>query len=261
MNTVRSVCVGLMLAALATPAAAQTFNDIELGKKLFDGICARCHGFDGVGGEGPNLNKPTLNRAPDDQSLTAVIRDGIPARGMPRVRRLSANETQQLVAYVRSLGQNAPVATSGNASNGKAVYEKSNCANCHVIKGQGGTLGPELSAIGSRRSPLYLQQALEKPGETLPRGVLSVPGRGFDEFLLLRIVPRNGQPVQGMRVNEDPFTIQIKDANNQFHSFRKVDVQISKASQKSLMPSYKDRLSVGERDDLIAYLLSLRGGN
>src|ERR687883_636470 len=89
----------------AAPAAGQTKGDITEGKKLFDGMCARCHGVEGTGDEGPALNHPTLTRAPDDESLRTIIRDGIPDRGMPRVRRLTENELDHLVAYVRSIGR------------------------------------------------------------------------------------------------------------------------------------------------------------
>ena len=83
------ITVAILVLALV---AAQDTTDIQKGKQLFEGLCSRCHGFDGAGGEGPNLNRPTLTRAQDDESLRAIIRDGIPDRGMPRVRRTTDNE-------------------------------------------------------------------------------------------------------------------------------------------------------------------------
>jgi putative heme-binding domain-containing protein len=243
-----------------TQGFAQNSPDVEQGKRLFEGMCARCHGFDGVGGEGPNLNKPNLSRAADDESLRALIRDGLPSRGMPRPRRLSPNELQQLVSYLRSIGRTVPAAHPGNPDQGRAIYERSGCTGCHIIKGVGGSLGPELSDIGARRAADYLRKALLNPGAALPRGVLSVPGRGFDEFLLVRVTTRDGHDVRGMRINEDTFTIQLRDGNNQFHSFQKSDLtRIDKETGTSLMPGYKDRLGATEIDDLIAYLLSLGG--
>src|SRR4030095_15408212 len=103
---------------------AQNPADIQKGKQLFEGLCSRCHGFDGTGGEGPNLNRPTLTRAQDDEALRAIIRDGIPDRGMPRVRETTDNEQRQLAAYVRSLGRAAPAARAGDAQKGYAVYQR-----------------------------------------------------------------------------------------------------------------------------------------
>ena len=63
-----------------------------------------------------------------------------------------------------------------------------------------------------------------------------------------------------IRVNEDPFTIQLRDPANRFHSFRKSDTKaIEKEFGKSLMPSYRGRLTDAETEDLVAYLASLRG--
>jgi mono/diheme cytochrome c family protein len=58
--------VPILIAALAL---SQSPTDLQKGKQLFEGLCSRCHGFDGTGGEGPNLNRPTLTRAQDDESL------------------------------------------------------------------------------------------------------------------------------------------------------------------------------------------------
>ena len=87
-----------------------------------------------------------------------------------------------------------------------------------------------------------------------------VPGRGFVEFLPVRVVTGDGREVRGVRINEDPFTIQLRDTTNQFHSYRKSDLkQLDKEFGKSLMPSFRGRLTDAEVEDLVAYLASLRG--
>jgi len=66
--------------------------------------------------------------------------------------------------------------------------------------------------------------------------------------------------VRGVRINEDPFSIQIRDVGNQFHSFRKSDVkEIDKEFGKSLMPGFRGRLTDNEIEDLVSYLSSLLG--
>jgi len=63
-----------------------------------------------------------------------------------------------------------------------------------------------------------------------------------------------------MRVNEDSFTIQLRDASGKYQSFRKADlIKMSRETKSSLMPSYSGKFSAAEMDDLIAYLASLRG--
>jgi putative heme-binding domain-containing protein len=249
-----------MVVFLIALTLAQNPADIQKGKQLFEGLCSDCHGFEGTGGRAPSLNRPTLSRAQDDDSLRAVIRDGLPDRGMPRVRRTTDGEQRQLMAYVRSLGRTARVASIGDPQKGNAVYQRSGCASCHVIKGEGGTTGPELSTIGMQRGTDYLRQAVVDPAAALPHGTLPVPSRNLDEFLPVRIVTREGREVRGLRINEDTFTIQIRDSNNELHSFRKGELrEIEKEFGKSLMPAFKDRLAASDVNDLVAYLSSLRG--
>ena len=248
-----------VLALFSVAAWAQT-SDLEKGKQLFLGMCSRCHGLTGAGGEGPNLNRPVLTNAPDDEALRAVIRDGIPERGMPRIRRFTDSELTAMVVFVRSLGGGANAAAMGNASNGKAVYQRLGCSSCHTVAGAGGIMGPELTDIGAHRAPDYLRQAIVEPAAALPRGVMAVPGRGFDEFLPVRAVTQNGQEVRGVRVNEDSFTIQIRDTAGRLYSLRKIDLrQLDKQTGKSLMPDYKSKVSGSDLDDLVAYLASLGG--
>jgi len=249
----------LGLAILPT-LAAQSSADIAKGKQLFLGMCSRCHGAEGGGGEGPNLNKPVLTRAADDEALRAIITTGIPDRGMPRTRRLTVNELNSIAAYVRSLGRTGQAAVHGNRENGRVLYQKFGCSSCHVIGGQGGTLGPELTNIGARRSVDYLRQSIVEPAAALPRGSSEVPGRGFNEFLPVRVVTRDGREVTGVRVNEDSFTIQLRDASSRIYSFQKADLQsLDKQFGTSLMPEYKTKASAPEVDDLVAYLATLGG--
>ena len=259
MKTIASL---VFLAALVLPrlSAAQSVSDIDGGKTLFGGLCVTCHGFEGTGGSGPPLNRPKLLRAPDDAALRVIISDGIPERGMPRVRRTTENELRQLVAYVRSLGKTAKSTVRGNAKNGLDVYGKLNCAGCHIVNGQGGTLGPALTDIGALRGPQYLRQAIAEPAAALPSGTLAVPGRGYSEYLPVRVVMKDGREIRGLRLNEDLFTIQLRDVSGKFQSIRKTEAElVRKEIGTSLMPSFSNRLSATELDDLVAYLSSLGG--
>jgi cytochrome c oxidase cbb3-type subunit 3 len=245
---------------LPLAAAAAASSDFEQGKRLFQGMCVTCHGFEGAGGDAPPLNRPKLERAPDDAALRAVIGEGIPERGMPRVRRMTDNELRQLVSYVRSLGQTNTFPISGSPQNGAEIYQRLGCATCHIVKGQGGSLGPDLTNIGRMRGVEYLRLAVVDPAATLPRGTLPVPARGYSEYLPVLAVTRDGKQVQGMRINEDVFTIQLRDMTNQIHSFRKADLtRLEKQRNTSLMPPLAAQLAPAELNDLVAYLSSLRG--
>jgi len=198
--------------------------------------------------------------AHNDEELRAIIRDGIPDRGMPRIRRFTDVELRQMVGFVHSLGSVAGGTAAGDHEKGREVYRKLGCQSCHIVAGEGGDFGPELTAIGSRRAPDYLRQAVIDPGAALPRGA-PIPGRGFSEFLPVRLVTQDGHEVNGVRVNEDSFTIQVKDVSSKLYSFRKTDVkQLDKLFGKSMMPEYKARVTAAELEDLVAYLGGLGAG-
>lgn len=101
----------------------------------------------------------------------------------------------------------------------------------------------------SDRSASYLKEILVSPATTMPEG-----------FLLVEAITPSGVRIEGIRVNEDTFSIQIKDATGEFHSLRKVDLkQLRKLRGETPMPSYKGVFNESEFEDLVAYLASLRG--
>jgi len=255
-----AVAVAAAIGAVPARGAAQNNIDVDSGRRLFQGMCVECHGAGGAGGDAPSLNRPRLNHAADDKALANVIANGIPNTAMPRVRRFTEGELQQLVAYVRSLGRMAQDRVPGDARKGAAIYKSLSCSSCHIVAGEGGTLGPDLTDVGFLRGPAYLREAIVAPDASLPKGTLSVLSRGYAEYLPVRIVTRQGLEVRGIRMNEDAFSIQVRDAGGRFYSLLKTDIDVlEKQTGKSLMPSFASRVSPAELTDLVAYLASLRG--
>lgn len=243
---IRRLLLTLALGSAAT-ASAQS-----LGKSLFDAHCARCHGIGGTGGEGPSLAVPVLRHAADDEALATVIRDGIENTDMPGNWMLGESEVQALVDYVRSLSRVEPEPLPGDPGRGRAIYEsQGTCTVCHIINGDGGTIGPDLSAIGLTRGVDYLRESLVAPGDTVP-----------ERYVVVHAVTHDGREITGVRVNEDSFTIQVRDEVGEFHSLDKLSLtKLEKKFGESLMPSYASELSPDEINDLVAYLASLRGGS
>jgi len=223
--------------------------DLARGEKLFQVHCARCHGAKGEGSRGPALTRPKLPRAPDDTALLKVIEEGIRGTEMPGADAMSDREMRQAAAYVRSLGKLPMKPVPGDAAHGAEIYRgKGKCESCHSINGEGGVAGPDLAKIGVVRSASHLRESLVDPEATVP-----------EDYLLVTVVPRNGPSVTGLRVNEDSFSIQVRDSSGRSHSFWKSDItNIDKRRGKSPMPSYKGQLSDSELTDLVAYLASLK---
>jgi putative heme-binding domain-containing protein len=249
-----------LLAALCaiTALGAETETKVKLpgsradlgsGEKLFQVHCARCHGAKGEGSRGPALTRPKLSRAPDDNALLNVIKGGIRGTEMPGAGAMSDHEIRQTAGYVRSLGKVPMTPVPGDSLRGLEIYRaKGNCAACHSIRGEGGVAGPDLSTIGSARSAAHLREALVDPQASVP-----------EDYLLVTVIPNSGASVTGLRVNEDSFSIQIRDNVGQPHSFWKSEIRnIERQRGKSPMPSYKGQLSDPELTDLVAYLASLK---
>ncbi len=102
---------GLMRAQAPRPDA------VGMGRAAFERTCARCHGADGQGGEmGPGITTRMALRT--DQELATLVRDGLPAKGMPAFQFADA-ELRELVAFVRTLrprGDQAPARVTVNTS-------------------------------------------------------------------------------------------------------------------------------------------------
>ncbi len=233
---------------------AQSNLSLEKGQKIFRNYCGRCHGLEGGGGTGPSLQRPTLVRAPDDGRLAAIIQYGIPGTGMPGSWMLSPEDVRHLVTFVRQLGKTGQQPISGDVAKGKILYsEKGACYTCHIIAGKGNSLGPELTDVGLRRGPEYLREAIQHPGKESP-----LDSRGFVTYLVVEVTLKDGRSIRGVRINEDTFTLQIRDANNRIHSFRKRDLQSHRSfHDESLMPSFQQTFSPKELDHLVAFLASL----
>jgi putative heme-binding domain-containing protein len=231
------------------PRPALSAAEAAEGEKLFAAQCGMCHGTRGDGGRGPSLARPRLRHAPDDVSLYRVVRRGIPGTEMPRSG-FGERQIWQVVAFVESLGRIEQPAAPGDAARGKALYaSKGNCAQCHTINGRGGATGPDLSEIGARRAVPYLRQSLLEPEAAVPDG-----------FLQVRAAGKDGSRVSGVRLNEDAFSIQVRDFSGNMRSFWKSELaELHKDWGKSSMPNYASILTGAEIDDLVAYLVTLQG--
>jgi cytochrome c oxidase cbb3-type subunit III len=257
-------CVGAAaLTAQEPPRALEspTADDLARGRKLFDTQCSGCHGIGGTGGRGPSLTRAKLRRAPDDQALVDVLFGGVPGTGMGPAWQLSDRELVQVAAYVRSLGKIAPEELPGDSARGRELFEgKAGCTACHIVHGRGSGLGPDLSDVGARRGGRHLREALLDPGASRPELAVAYEPRSFAAYVVVEAITRDGHEIAGHRVNEDSFTIQIRDADGVLHSLRKASLaSLEKPSGASPMPSYRDTLEPADIDDLVAFLATLRG--
>jgi putative heme-binding domain-containing protein len=248
------VLLSVPIAAFAqSPLDDLREADLVEGEKAFKVHCARCHGIAGEGGEGSNLVRSKLKYAPDDQALIDLLDEGIPGTGMPAIWTLDEQRRTQVAGYVRSLGQLEPEEMPGDPVRGEEIYQTAGgCPACHIVQGHGIGIGPELTFVGDQRGLDYLRQSLTDPAATQSQTM------GFQNYLTVRVESLQKE-VEGLRINEDAFTLQIRDMSGTIHSFRKDELtNYEKVFAHSLMPEYSAALSREDMDDLISYMMSLR---
>jgi putative heme-binding domain-containing protein len=221
---------------------------VEQGRSLFQTHCAYCHGARGDGGRGADLTLGQYRRGGSDVELFATIRNGIPGT-MPAVT-ATDDEVWMMTAFVKKLGSpGLDEKALGEAISGRAIYEgKGKCAGCHSIGANGGSLGPDLSDVGRRRTLQYLEESLVNPNADVPV-----------RYRAIEVVTKAGQTVAGVRLNEDDVSIQLRDKSDDLRSFLKADIREIRHDKASLMPSYSSTFSRTELEDVVAYLNSLRG--
>jgi cytochrome c oxidase cbb3-type subunit 3 len=234
----------LLALCLVAPALAQ--SHIGSSGALFRKYCAACHGLSGNGGRGPDLVSGRWTHGSADADLARVIAHGVPGSDMPAFgERLNESDIAKLIAHIRSLSSGGgQLRVTGDPERGSAIYwGKAACNGCHMVNGQGGALGPDLSAIGSQRSPASLKESIVSPSANIVSGYQGVRASWA------------GHTVTGARKNEDNFTIQIFDGER-YHSLDKAKLDHFELLADSLMP--RSSLSPQEVDDLVAYLDTLR---
>ncbi|HEV3140223.1 MAG TPA: hypothetical protein VGY57_06895, partial [Vicinamibacterales bacterium] len=202
---------------------------------------------DGVGGV--DLTSGRFRNAATDQDLMRIVTTGISGTGMLGFK-FDSSELAAIVAYLRNMNTfDRGSVKPGDAARGRQVVEgKGGCLRCHRVGASGSRVAPDLSDIGSARSAGSIQRSLTDPaGQMMP---INRP---------IRAVTRDGRVINGRRLNEDTYTVQLIDDQERLVSLTKADLREYVILTTSPMPSFKSTLTSDELADVMAYLLSLKG--
>jgi cytochrome c oxidase cbb3-type subunit 3 len=221
-------------------------KEIEAGNRIFVESCAVCHGVDGRGSaRGPSLTQGLVVSRGSDEEVAGVIRLGIPNSGMPPFA-LPDGEIKQLVAFIRSLSiKAAQLAVSGDRDLGKQLFfGRGRCSGCHMIRGRGGLLGPDLSNVGGDRTLAEIRQSIVRPG-------LSEGAR----YRGATVITAQGEKIAGTLRNRDNFSLQMMDTQGNLHFFSSAELREVTFQEKSAMPeNYGKLLNELELQNLLAFL-------
>jgi ubiquinol-cytochrome c reductase cytochrome b subunit len=147
-------------------------QDIAMGERS---MCSRCHTTGGLAAE---LAITRVTK--DDEWLLAHMADPVAiapgARGEddpPPAPEITRNQGQAVLAYLRKIrgGARPPQNISPEDRLASGTFAAM-CVSCHKIAGEGGSSGPDLSKVGSRRDVGSLRALIMDPTSEYPETIM-----------------------------------------------------------------------------------------
>ncbi|MDB6175408.1 MAG: hypothetical protein JWL59_4719 [Chthoniobacteraceae bacterium] len=136
-------------------------------------------------------------------------------------------------------------AVKGDSEHGKTVA--SLCMACHLIKGQGGNLAPNLSSAGAMGLEALLRNIIT-PNAAMEAG-----------YRIFRVELKSGDVIDGFFVSEDKNALLIRIPGADERRIGKNEIRKAAYLRRSLMPEgILEGMPAQDVSDLFAYLLSLK---
>jgi putative heme-binding domain-containing protein len=248
----------VLLTILAIPAGARAQArsepaDVQAGGELYNSSCRICHGEAGVGHRAPTLRSSRLTL----DYATRIIAAGKPGTMMPSFQNaFKPEQIRQLSLYLMSLQRpDSPwAALRGHAEAGQRVFfdaaQSHSCHGCHSFKGEGGRVGPDLTAKLKGKAPVEIFQK-----------IVIVPHRSADPaYVNVGLVMKSGEKLTGIKAEETPTEMRFYDTSvlpPKVLTLAKADIASTTRLNGSAMPSdYASRLPLQQLLDLVAFLKS-----
>jgi putative heme-binding domain-containing protein len=145
----------------------------------------------------------------------------------------------------------APVAipdlAGGDSERGRTIFrgDQARCAQCHLFRGDGGKVGPDLTDIASKgRAEIY--RSIAAPSATIE-----------PDYTTYTVATTEGQVLSGVVRAEGPEEIRVTDTNARTATVRRDQIQDIRPSATSIMPpGLAGALGDSAIRDLVAYLTS-----
>ncbi|HEX4176963.1 MAG TPA: c-type cytochrome, partial [Rhizomicrobium sp.] len=249
---------GFAQNAPVPPSAA----DVEQARHDFNGTCAGCHGDDAGGGDrAPALVDNPHLRMLDATGIEHIIRTG--QRGMPPFPNLPQPEVSRLAAWLHAMNisglQSAP---PEQVAAGEAwFYGAGGCSGCHMVRGKGGSNGPDLSAIAARSTKAELERWLDNPTSMMGTKSLAIcPGWAFCadmQWAIQDVVLKSGEKLRGFARRQTEREVALQTLDGKFRMIPADQIASIVRGKRSFMPDFHS--GAAERTNLLAYLGTLGG--
>lgn len=137
----------------------------------------------------------------------------------------------------------------GNADAGKAVFAAAGtCAKCHVVRGEGKAVGPDLSGIGAKLSKQALYESILAPSAAI--------SHNYETYTLLT---EDGRVITGLLVSQTDKQVVLKTAEGVAVTTPTSDIDELVRQPVSLMPAdIANILQPQQLVDLVTWLETLR---
>ena len=185
----------------------------------------------------------TLSAEEQQQLASVITQPAPPARPAPALRSFVQEwKTTDLVPLLSQAGKGRSFAK------GKEVFNAAQCLACHRFGNEGGSVGPDITAVSSRFSRRDLLESILEPSKVIS-----------DQYQSTTIVTKNDEDFTGRLVDEDATKVAlvINPLAPQRVEILKADITRREASKISPMPEgLINTLTKEEILDLLAYIES-----
>jgi putative heme-binding domain-containing protein len=150
--------------------------------------------------------------------------------------------------YPADKGDEKPFTVAGgDFERGRSLFfsEQIKCAACHKLRGEGGTIGPDLSNLASRDAAAVLHDIKDPSASINP------------DYVAYNVTLSDGAVMNGFVRALDDRSLRLIGADGKETVFKRAEVQSLVPSSVSLMPAgLLESLKEGQVNDLLTFLLN-----